>query len=315
MSDQLRVVSYGGGIQSTAILVLAVQGKIDFKTFLFANVGDDSEYPGTISYVRHVAMPFAREHGLDIHELHRVRRDKSPETLYEQLTREGSRSIQIPVRMPDTGAPGNRSCTGTFKIKVIGGWLEAHGASPENKAIVAVGISLDEIQRVNSRKSMPYEILAYPLIGVLDGKFRDFGLGDLRLRRGDCEQIILDTPLPPSMVPHLRPVFDELPRITQQDLFESGFTKMPRPPKSACWFCLFHRPSAWAQQRRDEPELFAQACGLEDLLNRRRDDLGRDHVYLTRFGKPLAEAIPEELTDDDIYGLDDAQCDNGWCMT
>ena len=43
----LRVFSYGGGVQSTAALVLASQHKIDFKTFLFCNVGDDSENPAT----------------------------------------------------------------------------------------------------------------------------------------------------------------------------------------------------------------------------------------------------------------------------
>jgi hypothetical protein len=39
-----RVVSYGGGVQSNALLVLAAQGRIDYRTFLFANVGDDSEH-------------------------------------------------------------------------------------------------------------------------------------------------------------------------------------------------------------------------------------------------------------------------------
>src|ERR671910_1536926 len=41
-----RVVSYGGGVQSNALLELAAQGRIDYRTFLFANVGDDSEHGG-----------------------------------------------------------------------------------------------------------------------------------------------------------------------------------------------------------------------------------------------------------------------------
>jgi hypothetical protein len=41
-----RVVSYDGGVQSNALLVLAAQGRIDYRTFLFANVGDDSEHGG-----------------------------------------------------------------------------------------------------------------------------------------------------------------------------------------------------------------------------------------------------------------------------
>ncbi|MEU4300114.1 hypothetical protein [Kitasatospora aureofaciens] len=60
-----------------------------------------------------------------------------------------------------------------------------------------------------------------------------------------------------------------------------------------------------------EPELFAQSVHIEELVNRRRKALGRDPVYLTRYGRPLAEAIAVEppVVDDD--GL----CDSGWCMT
>lgn len=43
--SQLRVFSFGGGVQSTAALVLAAQGEIDFTAFIFANVGADSEHP------------------------------------------------------------------------------------------------------------------------------------------------------------------------------------------------------------------------------------------------------------------------------
>ena len=49
--------------------------------------------------------------------------------------------------------------------------------------------------------------------------------------------------------------------------------------------------------RREDPELFARAAGVEALLLERRARLGRDPVYLTRFGRPLAEAIPEEAGD------------------
>ncbi|TDB83784.1 phosphoadenosine phosphosulfate reductase, partial [Actinomadura sp. 7K534] len=95
----MRAFSYGGGWQSTAALVLAAQGRIDFPTFLFANVGDDSEHPATLRYIRDHAAPYAAAHGIDLRELHRIRRDGTTETLYGRLTREGSRSIPIPVRM------------------------------------------------------------------------------------------------------------------------------------------------------------------------------------------------------------------------
>lgn len=283
-STGLRVVSYGGGVQSTALLVLAAQGRVDFRVFLMANTGDDSEHPATLRYVREVAAPFAAAHDLELHLLDRTRRDGSVETLWGRLTKPGSRSLPIPVRMSN-GAPGTRSCTADFKIKVTGRWLRQHGAHagracrahcvpgpcPQHpssrrvvgcrrhpvsdcpdcvaavKATVAIGISVDEIERANNRRVEAHEQIVYPLL-------------DLRLRRDDCMRIIR----------------------------EAG---LPVPPKSACFFCPFRSPGAWLDQAHDEPDLFARSCQLEDLLNTRRATLGKDPVYLTRFGAPLAEVI------------------------
>jgi hypothetical protein len=275
----LRAFSYGGGVQSTAALVLAATGRIDFPVFLFANVGDDSEHPGTLTYVREVAGPYAERHGIELHELHKVRQRGvaagQVETLYGRLTREGSRSLPIPVRMSN-GAPGTRSCTATYKIEVIGAWLKAHGATEDNPATVGIGISLDEIERVNKRRAMPYEHPVYPLLDQ-----------NPPLRRQDCERVI-------------------------------SAAGLPVPGKSACWFCPFHRPQVWAEMRRDEPDLFRRACDLEDLLNERRTTLEKDPVYLTRFNRPLADAIPEAgamLPIFDISEHDDTGCDNGMCFT
>jgi hypothetical protein len=320
-------VGHGGGIQTTALLVLAGQGRLRFSTFLFSNVGDDSEDPGTLVYLREIAQPYAAAHGLTIHELHRQFRTGKRETLYGRLTKPGSRSLPIPVRMPDEGAPGTRSCTADFKIRVVGGWLKDHGASPEDPAILAMGISLDEIHRVNTRKVEPYERLAYPLVGILDGIRHDFGLGR-PLRRSDCERIILAEPLPGGpdgpLAGRLRELWAQrdgdgewlLPQVTRADLASSGFSRMPRPPKSSCWFCPLHQVAAWRAQRRERPGLFQRSCDLELLLNVRRDELGKDRVFLTRYGKPLAEAIPEEPPDlAAMTGDEEGECDNGHCFT
>ncbi|MFI0484366.1 phosphoadenosine phosphosulfate reductase [Actinomadura sp. 9N215] len=264
----LRAFSYGGGWQSTAALVLAAQGEIDFRRFLFANVGDDSEHPGTLRYIREHAVPFAAAHDIELRQLHRTRRDGTIETLYGRLMREGSRSIPIPVRMSN-GAPGTRSCTADFKIRVIGRWLKAHGAGPTNPATIAIGISVDEIHRANARRHEPYERIVYPLL-------------DLGIRRADCPRIIRSAGL-------------------------------PVPPKSACWFCPFHRLTTWQDMRRTQPALFTKACHLEATINKRRAHLGKDPVYLTRYNTPLADAVPtaDPLPFEDGEGT----CDTGWCFT
>jgi len=165
-------------VQSTALLVLAAQRVIDFSVFLFANVGNDSEDPETLVYLHEWALPFAALHGIQLHVLDRHRRDGTSETLYGRLTKQGSRSLPIPVRMSN-GAPGTRSCTADFKIRVIGRWLKAHGANDTNPATVGIGISLDEIERLNKRRAMPYEHPVYPLLDH-----------DPPLRRADCAAII-----------------------------------------------------------------------------------------------------------------------------
>ncbi|MFI9203916.1 phosphoadenosine phosphosulfate reductase [Streptomyces sp. NPDC053048] len=268
--EELRTFSFGGGWQSTAALVLAARGDVDFRTFLMANVGDDSEHPGTLQYLREHAIPFAQAHGIELTVLDRVmKRTGETRTLYQDLTRQGSRSLKIPVRMSN-GAPGTRSCTAQFKIKVIGDELKSRGATPSTPATVGIGISLDEIGRANKRRCEPHERIEYPLL-------------ERGIRRVDCARIIRSAGL-------------------------------PVPPKSSCWFCPFHRPETWHEMRRSEPELFEKACHLEELLNRRRDALGKDHVFLTRFGKPLRKAIPDGV---DTLPFDefDTGCDSGWCMT
>ncbi|GFH74079.1 phosphoadenosine phosphosulfate reductase [Streptomyces diastaticus subsp. diastaticus] len=266
----MKVISYGGGVQSTALLVLAARREIDFRTFLFANVGDDSEHPATLAYVREIAIPYAMRAGLDIHELKRRRRDGASETLMQRLNRPDTRSIPIPVRMAN-GAPGRRNCTADFKIKVVGRWLREHGATAEEPAAVGIGISVDEIHRANRRRREAHEDIEYPLL-------------DLGLRRDDCERIIA----------------------------EAG---LPVPPKSSCFFCPFRTVGAWRHQRRHEPELFAQSVRLEETINRRRAALGRDAVYLTRYGIPLTQAIPDESPAEGDADENEGACDSGWCMT
>jgi hypothetical protein len=258
----IRSISFGGGVQSTALLVLAATGRINFRLFLMANVGDDSENPGTLRYLEEYARPYAADHGIELNILDRIKRDGTTETLMGRLTKEGSRSLPIPVRMSN-GAPGQRSCTADFKIKVIGKELKRRGATAADPATIGIGISVDEIGRANNRRCEAHERIVYPLL-------------DLGLRR------------------------------------EAG---LPVPPKSSCYFCPFHRPETWHNQRRDEPELFEKSCQLEELLNERRDVLGKDHVYLTRFNKPLREAIPDGVDLLPMFDEADGACDSGWCMT
>jgi hypothetical protein len=280
MSAPLIVCSYGGGVQSTAILVLAAQGFLPYNTFLFANTGDDSEHPATLEYVRNIAFDYAAAHGIEMHELERTpksgRHKGQPVTLRQAMFHPDSKSIPIPIR-GENGAPGGRSCTADYKVRVGARWLREHGATATNPARVAIGISTDEYERATDKVEEAWERVEYPLLTLEHRLAGRFGAS-----RNDCKRIIADAGL-------------------------------PIPPKSSCFFCPFHKPTVFADQARTEPGLFEQSCEIEEHIN--RDRAVGERLFLTRFGRPLREVFAnvqggllDEWDEDEGYRCGD-RCD------
>lgn len=210
----LRIISYGGGVQSTALIVLATQGKIGhIDAALFSNVGDDSEHPATNKFVREIAIPWAAERGLQVIELTPMRKGQ-PTTIYSEMMNPETRRDVIPV-FGEKGNPLSRICTADYKIATIHRWLKQHGTSKKNPATVCLGISTDEIERAGRGISKSYEIREYPLL-------------DLNLNRTDCQQIIRDAglPVPPKSSCFFCPFHSELTwselRRDHPDLFQKA---------------------------------------------------------------------------------------------
>lgn len=179
----MRVFSFGGGVQSTAVLVLAVQKRVQYDAFVFANVGEESENPDTLSYVSEVAWPYAERHGIRLEEV------RAKWTLMQGIQHR-LRSLIIPVKFQTRDGKRGRSrrtCTVDYKIKPIDRWLRRHGATAEKPATIGLGISTDEVQRARTDSGQPFKSLEYPLL-------------DLRLSRSDCRQIITEAglPIPPK---------------------------------------------------------------------------------------------------------------------
>lgn len=247
----IRAFSFGGGVQSVAALVLAAQGRIDFPLFLFAHVGEDSEEPATLRYVRDVAAPYAAAHGLELAQVWRTwargeRAGTRAPTLYQKLLTD-STSIGIPMRMSGSGAPGTRQCTVDYKIRVINAALRARGATRDDRAVLGLGISLDEWHRMSTDDPDLVSTKVYPLI-------------DLRLDRAACESLI-------------------------------SRAGLPIPPKSSCWFCPFHGLDYWRRMRDQDPARFAQVIQLEETMAARRAAMGKDPVYMSRRLRPLAQVV------------------------
>jgi 3'-phosphoadenosine 5'-phosphosulfate sulfotransferase (PAPS reductase)/FAD synthetase len=179
LGKEIRVFSFGGGVQSVACLVLAAQEKIDYRTFVFCDVGEDTENPETHKYIKEYAAPFAEKHGIDFYKVMKQYKGQSI-TLWQKLMLE-SRSVDIPVRMSN-GAPGRRNCTVEFKIKPIASFIKRMGATKQNRGIVGIGISTDEAHRAKPNR-VSYLISEFPLL-------------DLGLSRQDCKKLIADAGLP-----------------------------------------------------------------------------------------------------------------------
>lgn len=180
----MRVFSFGGGTQSTAVLVLSAQGILPYTHFVLANVGDDSENPDTLDYVQRVARPYAEAHGLHVIEIKRERKPDQSQTLLEDAWNDTG-NIPIPVYMTNAG-PGSRNCTSQWKIKVIERWMRKNaGATRKNRVPLGVGISVDESHRMRTDdpEREPYVFKEYPLI-------------DLYYTRMMCQEVIEQAGLP-----------------------------------------------------------------------------------------------------------------------
>lgn len=264
----VRAFSSGGGVQSTAALILSAERVIDYPVHLFAHVGERAEDPRTLEWVDDVLISYAERHGIEFKVLRKIRRGGEPDDLRDLLDR-SKRSLPIPVRMAN-GAPGTRNCTQDFKIAVVAKELKARGATAESPATVGLGITMDEIGRVRAPRD---ERVSWQL--------RDYPLIDLNMRRSDCVALIRRAGL-------------------------------PDPPRSACIWCPFKSLPEWRRLKSERPDLFKDAVALEQMLNERRASLGKDEVWLTRFARPLAGVVDDQMTLD-VDSTD--SCESGYCMT
>ena len=116
------------------------------------------------------------------------------------------------------------------------------------------------------------------------------------------------------------PLLDHKPPLRRADCYkiieEAG---LPKPPRSACWFCPFHSKEAWRELKRETPDLFQKAVELEATINVKRarlfatKDWDKDpNVWLTKHLRPLDQVVDDQLVLD-LDGPDG--CDSGSCFT
>ncbi len=164
----MRVLSLGAGVQSSTLLLMALEGVIPSPdAAIFADTGWE---PKAVYAHLDYLEEFASEGSPSI-PIHRVS--------YGNLRQDalnGKPESWMPLysRDPKTGAKQQlkRQCTRNYKITPIRQKVRALGGSPRNPVEQVIGISLDEHQRMRD-SGVKYITNVYPLV-------------DMHMTRTDC---------------------------------------------------------------------------------------------------------------------------------
>lgn len=160
----LRILSLGAGVQSTALFMLAIEGKIHVDAAIFA----DTEWEPKRVYAHLWKLATMAKFPVIIDTAGNLRSD---------AIRAG-RSVSLPYytkNADSTQGIARRQCTNDYKIAVTRRATRKLGGGPnktDRRVQMLLGISWDEIQRMKS-SDVAYIELEYPLI-------------DLRWTRAEC---------------------------------------------------------------------------------------------------------------------------------
>lgn len=199
--------SFGGGVQSWAIVCLVHQGRLPVPDLtVFANTG--GEDPETLLYLkRHRALLDA----INFVDVRPGTFDAGPQWgLYQDIMRTGK--LRIPAAF-DGGGRANRTCTNEYKVRQVRRAMRHHQKCAWT---MWLGFSWDEVTRMKTsdRKWLSHE---YPLI-------------DLCLDRAACETVIADFGLdvpPPSrcfFCPYKRPEDWAVDKKDRPAIFQAALT-------------------------------------------------------------------------------------------
>lgn len=161
-SGQKRVISYGGGLDSFAMLVRAIELKVHVDAVAFCDVGDPdhidpAEWPGTYRHIREVAEPMCRDAGIPFVWISSDRYPvRDARSLFAWMKARG----QIPIAGP------KRICTTIAKVERFEAW--ARDVFPGAEVEVWIGFEAGEEARAakdpNAGKDGGWRKNRFPLI-------------------------------------------------------------------------------------------------------------------------------------------------------
>jgi hypothetical protein len=158
------VISYGGGVQSTALVVLAMSEGWDVDEIVHVDLLD-AESPVTREYVARFREWLRREYGRDVTVIERnMYRDMLDNPTFTPVPWHGRRKEFML----------SRQCTRQYKVAPVQRYL--YDRYPAGRIGLMLGISVDEYHRMRDSSAARIEHV-YPLV-------------DRRLARWQCREIV-----------------------------------------------------------------------------------------------------------------------------
>jgi hypothetical protein len=161
-----QILSYGGGIQTLAMVVLVARGVLPRPDYVIA-ADTGREMPTTWEYADTYARPLLATVGL---ELHVASHDLATRDLYSP-----NGDLLVPVFTATGKLP--TFCSSEWKARVVSRYAR-RVLGIEGEIVNWIGFSLDEKRRVKGEDGRHYPLL------------------DLMLTKADCETIITSAGLP-----------------------------------------------------------------------------------------------------------------------
>ncbi len=250
----MKIVAYGGGTNSTALLIECVKRNIDIDLILFADTG--GEKPHTYQYVKTFSK-WLVDNGMP--EIITVRKSGNGETLEEECKR---------LKTLPPIAFGFKTCSQKYKIQPLDKYLNNLDAAKEEwksgmKIIKLIGFDADESHRIKDYTDDKYTI-EYPLV--------DWNMG-----RDECIETIKEAGLclpgksacffcpssRQSEVKQLQHVYPELAQrcIEMEANAKDNLTSIKGLGRNFSWTDLMNNPDMFEDDFNFTPEM---TCGCYD---------------------------------------------------
>ncbi len=123
--EKMKVLSFGGGVQTTALAILVAQGKVKVDAVVFADT--KAEKPETYWYMDNYTIPLMNSQGVSF------------EWLFNHSKYDGDSLYDYSIKHRFLPGMPSRQCSDHFKARVI--------SRSFPKAIKLIGFNTDELQR------------------------------------------------------------------------------------------------------------------------------------------------------------------------